>query len=262
MKSRNLIGALFVVTMTILFLTSTSLPITNLKNKYVQNVVFEAYTGFKKIGDTVIINISCDSILHIPKIADNPAIEFKQAVRDRNLHDLRVLVSENVARFGDYSSNDEMYNHWHAHDIKSTFWEYLDGCLKLDGGYISDSVYILPMLANLPENQKCNLEYTLVTLLSVQVHSGPNLNSSVLSEIPMHRILYYSPNMSVIPYENYDSMIYPSIEQFDDEVWYYLSEYNGYVQNRNVIDIYYTPIMYFERSESGQWLLSDMINIY
>ena len=68
--------------------------------------------------------------------------------------------------------------------------------------------------------------------------------------------------MSVIPYENYDSMIYPSIEQFDDEVWYYLSEYNGYVQNRNVIDIYYTPIMYFERSESGQWLLSDMINIY
>lgn len=205
------------------------------------------------------LNSECDSISYIPETYDNPAVEFYELLKVKDIQKLDDYISINVALSRDYSSKEEMYNAWKAYDEESTFWNYLEGYFNLQGTYLNDSTYVTPILSQVQNDTICSIENKLFVLSKAPVYREPNERSEKLLELSKNKVITYNPSKTIIPYSKYEKMEYPSIEEFDDDIWYYLVDYNGYVNNKFVFDAFYSSIMYFKKGQRNKWILSDFI---
>lgn len=203
------------------------------------------------------LNRKCDSIIYKPKISDNPATEFLKSIINRDVSKLDKYISKNVALASDYSSKREMYEDWKADDKESTFWDYLEGYFNLEGSYLNDSTYITPILSQVESDTLCSLEDKLFVLSRIYIYREPDKHSLKVGELSKNRVISFDSNRTIMPYSKYERMEYPSIEEFDTDIWYYLTDYDGYVNNEFVFNPFYSSTMYFKKEKSGRWILSE-----
>ncbi|MFV0530212.1 MAG: hypothetical protein ACK5MD_02115 [Flavobacteriales bacterium] len=204
------------------------------------------------------LNNKCDSIVYIPKTFANPADELYKTIQDKDIQKLDKYISQNVALSSDFSSKEEMYKEWKAYNRESTFWDYLKGYFNFEGTYLNDSIYVTPVLSQV--DNTCSIENKLFVLSIVLVYREPNESSEIIIELPKNKVVSYDPSKTIIPFDKYERMKYNSIEEFDDDIWYYLVDYDGYVNNKFVFDAFYSSTMYFKKEQSGKWILSDFIH--
>lgn len=204
------------------------------------------------------LNNECDSIVYIPKTFDNPANEFYKAIQDKDIQKLDKYISQNVALASNFSSKEEMYKDWKVYDKESTCWNYLKGYFNFEGTYLNDSIYVTPILSQV--DNTCPIENKIFVLYRASVYKEPNEGSEKITELSKNKVVSYDPSKTIIPYDKYEKMKYNPIEEFDDDVWYYLVDYDGYVNNKFVFDAFYSSTMYFKKEQSGKWVLSDFIH--
>jgi len=219
------------------------------------------FDGLSEQMDTVknivpIIEKTCDSIDIKFKIDINPNNEILKSVYNKDLNTLIVQFGKKLPYSMDYNNLSELLTNWGVKNGNdSTFWSFLQGHLEMEGTYLNDSTYVVPALSIL-ESVECNYEGKHVTLDNTNVYSSPNLNSEIISTIRKNQILAFDNVISLSQTENNKN--YPYVETFDDNIWYYSNKFQGYINNVNVWDLYYSPVFYFEKTQGNRWLLNSI----
>ncbi|MFV0571693.1 MAG: hypothetical protein ACK5M1_04570 [Xanthomarina gelatinilytica] len=209
----------------------------------------------------VSFDANCDSLIFIPKTGVFPNILISEAIKKRSLNLLKKEIDTTKFLLGsEYSDIDEYFSEWKANEKESTFWEYLEKYIKMEGMFLSDSIYVTPKISFI-DTQNCDLEYKLLILENTNIYEKPNYDSVILKKVNRNKVVQYDNSKTIIPLKKYETMRYPQVEEFDKDIWFFIPDYEGYINNSNVWNMYYSTSFYFELNvKSKKWLLTEMVS--
>ncbi|CAL2055217.1 hypothetical protein [Tenacibaculum sp. 190524A05c] len=196
----------------------------------------------------------CDS-LKIDYLNDNPAMEFKKRLSDKDIHGISKLIKETVSLNSEYRDKNKMLEELSLSKAESPFWGHFSSIVRLQGYYENDSTFVAPYWSAMFKKVKCNLVNKLIVIKETKVYSKPDRNSSLVNnEVVLNHIYNYD---SIID-KNSSELLIPNV--FDKNVWYYSKELNGYLNSLEVSSFNTTNVYYFEKKRKDKyWKLTEII---
>jgi hypothetical protein len=192
----------------------------------------------------------------LAKSSKIPNSQLLQAIQTKDLVLFKENIDENLGRSFDFNSNEEFFAYWKVENgNSSTFWLYFENLMTHGGFYKNDSTYIMPLYTSLVDTFNYDCDFKLYTIRETIVYEKPNFLSKKMIEVGKFLLLTFDGNKTKTSIDVYESLNYPTIDEFNEGTWYYIPKYRGFINNLDVWNINESSELYLTK-KNDKWLLS------